>query len=248
MNSYKPVDLAKVVGCNSQVRSLAHWAGLFAVVGGLAACGSGGRALVDAGADGNPPLQSADGATERVEASADVPPPATCPVGLAPGQTDQTGCPTDPTAVVSCPRAAVCVYPDLVGQGQGVTYCSGTTGIISLTLCPSQCGAFVAGASTDVTPIDSSSCLSRPPMDCAPKLGLSDQDIVSTWISSVMQDCPALVENQVVVSFEGGCATEMRFGRAPLDGFAACLAEKLSAVRWTCPNLTCATVARSTLP
>ena len=85
-------------------------------------------------------------------------------------------------------------------------------------------------------------------MDCAPQVGLSDQDVVSKWMSDLIQDCPPLVENQVVVSFEGGCATELRFAQVPLDGFTTCLAEKLGAVRWTCRDLACATVARSTLP
>jgi len=218
------------------------------VVGGLAACGGERRALTDAGADGDAPPESADGAAERAEASGDVPPPAICPVGLAPGQTDQAGCPADPNAIASCPPATVCVYPDSVSGQQAVTYCNGTNSLMSLTLCPGQCGALVAASSVDVTPIDSSSCLSRPAMDCAPQAGLSDQDLVSKWISNVIQDCPPLVENQVVVSFDGGCATEMRFAFVPLDGFAACVAEKLSAVRWTCRDLTCATAARSTLP
>src|SRR5256885_13723882 len=97
---------------------------LFVSLSALAACGGGSLGRVDAGIDGNLPSESGDDAGERVDASMDVPPPAICPVGLAPGQTDQTGCSPDPTVPVSCSRPAVCVYPEFLGQ-QIVTVCSG---------------------------------------------------------------------------------------------------------------------------
>jgi hypothetical protein len=51
----------------------------------------------------------------------------------------------------------------------------------------------------------------------------------------------------VVVSFEGGCATAMGFARFVSEEAAACLATAVSAVRWACHDLSCATAEKSTL-
>ena len=71
---------------------------------------------------------------------------------------------------------------------------------------------------------------------------------MSNWLMTLVQQCPGLIENNVVVSFDNGCATEMRFSSAPYGDFIACMSEKLSSVRWTCHDLVCASAMVSTLP
>jgi len=166
-------------------------------------------------------------------------------VGLAPGQTDQSGCPPSRTDF-RCPRDGVCLY--LENGTQVAVYCSGQTQEVRGSSCSRQCPGLLAGLVEGLQALDASSCLARPAMPCALEPGLSEQDIVSGWLFlDVAGACPGFNENTVVVSFEGGCATEMGFARFVSPETAACLASAASAVRWTCHDLSCASAEKSTL-
>jgi hypothetical protein len=222
--------------------------GLLVIAAGIAACGSTELPRRDAGSGGDAPPAPADAHDDAHEG-------VTCPVGLSPGQTDQSDCPSDP-ASFSCPRTSVCTYPNAYpnqfGKLQAAHYCIESQSVVVPTSCAGDCPGVRAATTAHVVPLDATDCLTRPAMDCTMPRGRSEQDLVQQWLDDIMSSgCGGFPEETVAVSFENGCATEIRLSDdrpAGQDIVVNCLAGKVNAVRWACHDLACASETSSTLP
>src|SRR5262249_3288325 len=87
---------------------------------------------------------------------------------------------------------------------------------------PTQCPALLAATKGAVAVLDPASCPTRPPTSCAAAPGLSEQDVVSDWLRAATDACAGLGDSGVVVAFQAGCATEVRFAQAVASDAAAC--------------------------
>jgi hypothetical protein len=115
--------------------------------------------------------------------------------------------------------------------------------------CPGDCPGLLARLTARVVPIDAADCLTRPAMDCTTLAGQSEQDAVAASLSLMIGECSTpFTEETVAVSFENGCATEMRISEDRPQESVTCVTGKLSAVRWACRDLACASLSFSTLP
>jgi len=113
---------------------------------------------------------------------------------------------------------------------------------------PAQCPALLASAKGAVAVLDAGSCSTRAATSCAGAPGLSEQDVVSDWLRGATAACAGLADAGVVVAFQDGCATEVRFVQAVAPEAAACLTTKVGALRWDCHDLVCAHAGPSPLP
>jgi hypothetical protein len=111
-----------------------------------------------------------------------------------------------------------------------------------------QCPELLASAKGAVEVLDAASCSTRPATSCAAAPGLSEQDVVSDWLRGAAAACAGLAGTGVVVAFQAGCATEVRFTQAVAPEAAACLTAKVGALRWDCHDLVCAQAGPSPLP
>jgi hypothetical protein len=87
-------------------------------------------------------------------------------------------------------------------------------------------------------------CEARPEVACGPP-GPGAQSALDAQLSMLVKLCGNVPEDRSVsVYFADGCATNVVAGWAGSEGFEACLATELSAVRWPCAlGLFCGQIA-----
>lgn len=242
--------LATAVACGGESRS--HRDGSSGAPG--VAAGTGGLAGAEgiAGGDGGGGFATGGGEAARAGAGATVPTKDGVPIGDCrerdPSEQLLAGCPdTAPAEATACDAAQegnTCRYtihtaPELMSAEQDTAICKeGTWRGPFLQQCSVTCHALTG---TNVLSLDASDCAARARLDCYPidvsaVVSPTAQTLMDWKLQTLLSECvtPLPYGEHVEVDFSDGCPSSLATAVTLDPSIVACLAAKLTGVRYDC--------------